>query len=275
MVRKIKNQLRFLRKGNLHTFIYGRWTTKYVDVLFNSIIPRLGEKGKKLLANNYHSKVLTQTQAENIISLNRDIPLQDLEQIIPYARARNFLLSGNPEIAVFECGCRLISGNPCKPTRVCMVIGQPFVDIILQHRPKDSNRLTTQEALELLKAEHERGHIHSAWFKHSMNDRFYAICNCCKCHCGGIEAMMVYGVRMIAPSGFSVEMDMNRCNNCRKCVLACPFRVYLIDKKIVVQQREKCMGCGVCVDRCPEGALTLVRDPTKGIPLEVDELVAE
>jgi hypothetical protein len=37
------------------------------------------------------------------------------------------------------------------------------------------------EALDLLRAEHERGHLHSAWFKDVMLNRFYAICNCCKC----------------------------------------------------------------------------------------------
>jgi ferredoxin len=34
------------------------------------------------------------------------------------------------------------------------------------------------------------------------------------------------------------------------------------------------MGCGVCVDRCSQGALSLVRDESKGIPLEMDALLA-
>jgi ferredoxin len=32
------------------------------------------------------------------------------------------------------------------------------------------------------------------------------------------------------------------------------------------------MGCGVCEDVCPTGAIKLVRDASKGLPLDLDEL---
>jgi hypothetical protein len=35
------------------------------------------------------------------------------------------------------------------------------------------------------------------------------------------------------------------------------------------------MGCGVCVDKCEQAALTLVRDAVKGVPLEMTQLLAE
>lgn len=31
---------------------------------------------------------------------------------------------------------------------------------------------------------------------------------------------------------------------------------------------EKCMSCGVCIDKCPNNVLTMVRDEEKGVPLE-------
>ncbi len=34
------------------------------------------------------------------------------------------------------------------------------------------------------------------------------------------------------------------------------------------------MGCGVCEDVCPEGAIKLRRDPTKGELLDIDEMKA-
>jgi len=43
-------------------------------------------------------------------------------------------------------------------------------------------------------------------------------------------------------------------------------RVFLIDV-------DACMGCGVCVAHCPQEALSLQRDPAKGEPLEIRELM--
>lgn len=34
------------------------------------------------------------------------------------------------------------------------------------------------------------------------------------------------------------------------------------------------MGCGVCVDKCDRGALSLVREASKGEPLEIEALMA-
>jgi ferredoxin len=38
---------------------------------------------------------------------------------------------------------------------------------------------------------------------------------------------------------------------------------------------EKCMGCGVCVSKCEQGALSLVRDEAKGVPLEICAVMEE
>ena len=34
------------------------------------------------------------------------------------------------------------------------------------------------------------------------------------------------------------------------------------------------MGCGVCVSKCPQEAISLQRDPAKGEPLELQKLIA-
>jgi ferredoxin len=35
------------------------------------------------------------------------------------------------------------------------------------------------------------------------------------------------------------------------------------------------MGCGVCVAQCPQEAISLLRDPAKGEPLEIQSLMAK
>ena len=260
---------RILNLQTIHGYVYGRWTNQYVSLLINKIFPRLNPVRKIWLSEHYHAKVLTHEQAHSIITNDKDIPLHDLEQIIPYKIARNIVLKGPPDVAVYECSCRHARENPCQPTQVCMVVGQPFVDFILEHNPKSSRKLTQTEALELLQSEHERGHLHTAWFKDACLDRFYSICNCCKCCCGGIEAMVKYDIPLMASSGYVAQLDNDICTACGTCIDVCPFNALSENEICVAIDWELCMGCGICVELCPNEAISLVLDEKKGVPLDV------
>lgn len=262
---KLKN---ILNLKILHGYIYGRWTRQYLYVLLIKIFPRLKERGWKWWTNRYHGKVLTPELAQAVFTLDHDISLRDLEQIIPYEQAREIVLSSPTAVAVYECNCRLARKQHCEPTQVCMIIGQPGVDFLLEHHPEISRRLTQAEALDLLAAEHARGHVHIAWFKDALNDRFFAICNCCACCCGGIEAMVKYGQPMVTASGFVAEVDAQVCVGCGVCADKCPFGAITVDETAMITW-DKCLGCGVCISQCPVNALSLRRDAAKGTPMDV------
>lgn len=251
----------------LHFYTYARWTRHYL-LTAAWFVTRTGPRAKQAFANRYHGKVLTHDHARAIIDVQASIPLQDLERIIPYPTARDFLLQTPLEMVVLECPCRLARPHHCQPTQVCMIIGQPFVDFVLEHHPADCRRLTQTEALELLEAEHMRGHVHAAWFKDACLSRFFAICNCCKCCCGGIEAMVHHGVPMMQSSGFVAQIEESLCVGCGQCQAACPFEAIQVNGKATVS-RDACLGCGVCVGQCTQDAASLVRDPSKGVPLDV------
>jgi len=266
--RQRQRESKFVRvRDAFEGYVYGRWTNQYLSVLIHRIAPQLGPAGKKWLSDHYHGKILTHDEARAIITLNTPIK-RDLEQIVPYPMARDFILNASPMVAAYECSCRHARPNPCQPTQVCMVVGEAPANFILEHNPQSSRRLTQNEALELLRAEHERGHIHSAWFKTALGGRFYAICNCCQCCCGGIEAMKKYSIPMVASSGYVAAIDSDLCNACGNCAPFCAFDALAVEDS-ASRDWEKCMGCGVCVDQCPTGALSLVRDERKGIPLDV------
>ncbi|MGC1376405.1 MAG: 4Fe-4S binding protein, partial [Anaerolineales bacterium] len=235
--------------------------------------PRTTQFTRRWWADQYHSKVLTEQQAGALLTLHENIPHQDLEQVIPYPVARNIVLSASPKITAYQCACRLSRKTPCAPTQVCMFIGDPFASFMLEHHPDESKALTQAEALELLKSEHERGHIHTAWFKNAMHDRFYAICNCCKCCCGGIEGMVKHGTPTMSSSGYIARSDEALCAACGACLDFCPFGALSLEKHSVISW-DQCMGCGVCVDQCPNGALSLLRDERKGLPLDARVLLS-
>jgi Pyruvate/2-oxoacid:ferredoxin oxidoreductase delta subunit len=252
----------------LHGYVYARFPKPYVRLLLTQK-NKVTHDGVENLAARYHGKVLTHDHARAIVQLNRDIPLRDLEQIVPYSVARDLVLHGPPDVAAYECPCRHARASHCEPTQVCMVIGQPMVDFVLAHNPKDSRRLTQEEALELLREEHQRGHLHSAWFKDAMMHRFYCICNCCQCCCGGIETMKKHGVAILASSGYVAELDDESCSRCGNCVAACPFDALFLRGDRVALDWVRCLGCGLCGVNCPTEAIYLVRDERKGAPLDV------
>jgi ferredoxin len=251
----------------LHFYVYARWTTRYL-ITAAGIISRSGPHGKRWFADRYHGKVLTFDEARAIIQVNKSIPLQDLDQIIPFPMARDFVLQTPLEIAVLECPCRHARARHCEPIQVCLVVGQPFVDFVLEHHPDTSRRLTPSEAAALLEAEHRRGHVHSAWFKNVCLGRFFAICNCCKCCCGGIEAMVRHGIPMMTSSGYVARVDESLCVGCGRCEEACPFEAITVNGQARVDT-ARCLGCGVCVGQCRQGAASLIRDADKGTPLDV------
>lgn len=258
----------------LHSYVYVRWTRQYISLALNRFLPRSTARDRKRWADAYHGKVLTHEHARRIVTLNQPIPLRDLEQIIPYPTARDLVLNAPPEIVAYECVCRSARANPCKPSQVCMIIGQPFADFVLEHHPAVSRRLSQAEALELLRQEHERGHLHAAWFRDVMLNRFYAICNCCTCCCGGLEGMVKYGMGNIASSGYVARVDGERCDGCGRCEASCPFGAAKVNGLSIVSW-EKCMGCGVCEGQCPQQAITLVRDERKGLPFDVRMLAGK
>lgn len=252
----------------LHGWFYARFTQKYVNFLLKPRKTSGSGDTSRWLADHYHGKVLTHEHARSIV-VNERVLNKDLEQVVPYPTARRIVLDGPPEIVAYECVCRHARPSPCQPTQVCMVVGQPMVDLILEHHPDKSRRLNREEALALLEAEHARGHVHAAWFKDAMLGRFYAICNCCKCCCGGIQGMRNGQAAFLTSSGYVAAIDRSACSLCGACEADCPFDALTLREDFVELDWHKCLGCGACEALCPSGAAFLVRDERKGVPLDV------
>jgi ferredoxin len=272
----------------IHGYFYARWPYLYIGVgtgqhwlskplgwlsrVIRWLTPRReAVEPRPTTADGYHGKVVPLSQAKRLVTIDKDLHITDLEQVIPFDRARDIILKNPQHIVVIECPCRSSRAEPCLPLDVCMIVGEPFAGFVLEHHPSRSRSVSPDEAQQILTEEHARGHVHHAFFKDAMLGRFYAICNCCPCCCGAMQAMR-HGTPMLISSGYVSQVDEALCIGCAECEETCPFEALSVDDGMAVIDGVKCMGCGVCVDACDVGALSLVLDASKPAPLEIDAL---
>ena len=130
----------------LHGYVYGRWTYLYIGIgvgehplskrlapLFSWFNKLVGKKkrdesdgSKNGFADTYHGKTIPLETAKQLVLINEDIQLPDLEQVIPYKRARSIIMKNPDHIVALDCPCRSARENPCLPLDVCLVVGDPF-----------------------------------------------------------------------------------------------------------------------------------------------------
>jgi len=268
-----RNPLRFV-----HGYIYFKWPNSYLRIIKKVLenpatVPKpVYEACGNYLLETHHSKVIPLSEARRLITIKEDVSLTNLEQVIPFERARDIVLQNPQHIAVADCLCRRIQDKPCYPLDVCIFVGEPFAGFMVQHQPEHARWISQDEAVSILEREHKRGRFHTAWFKDAAGDRFYSICNCCNCCCLGMKAFELFDKRIITSSGYSAQVDVDICEACGECSKICPFKAVSLNDKAQVDQ-SSCMGCGLCVDKCEQNALSLCRDPSKPKPLDIANLI--
>ena len=275
----------------LHGYAYARWPYLYIGIgtgehalakilgppvrLVGRLFPAPPRPDRETgtFADGYHGKVVPLEAAAQLVTVQEDVTLTELEQAIPFTLARDIVLQNPDHIVALECPCRATRDNPCEPLDVCLIIGEPFASFVAEHHPRRSHWISQEEAVLILREEQDRGHVSHAFFKDAMLGRFYAICNCCSCCCGAMQAH-ANGTPMLISSGYVAQVNETLCAGCKICASYCQFGAIISNNGCSAVSASACMGCGVCVSKCTEGAITLVRDPAKGEPLEIQILLA-
>jgi electron transport complex protein RnfB len=200
-------------------------------------------------------------------AFHRVIPIQesvrvDME-VHPYESAAE-IVEHAEAWGVFDCICRTqkaLIGQACKhPIDLCMAMG-PQEGMFDAH--PTIHALTRQQAHATLQRAASAGLVHTV--SNSQEGVWY-VCNCCTCSCGILRGMAELGIaNAVARSPFVNQVDQELCSTCEICLTYCQFAALdLIDGHTLVNE-IRCIGCGVCVPACPEGALGLARRPESEI----------
>ena len=249
-----------------------------VDALMEAMVQGIAESAASRDTSTYHAKVVQLRDALQLLSQKHDISLEPSETVIPYQQARSVILQNPESISVGECACRAAAEESCLgegERDVCLFVGDPHAAFVREVNPK-FRKISQDDAMAVLEDAHDKGFVHCAYFKKDIGRRFVAICNCCSCCCQGMKAWNLFGgaIPLLAPSGYLCEIGED-CNECGACVDACHFDAIRADEdaESCSVDKDKCMGCGICEDVCLPGAISLRREPSKGDPLDLAELL--
>jgi Na+-translocating ferredoxin:NAD+ oxidoreductase RNF subunit RnfB len=186
-------------------------------------------------------------------------------QVMPYEKIST-IIENSKSFMLVDCICRKerqLAGKGCgHPLDVCLYVSEDE-DEFNEHNPWPGRRITKQEAHEVMRRADEIGLVHET---SNMQKGQLFICNCCGCSCGtiGLIKNSIIPASQAVNVHYYAEIDLVLCNGCGICAEK-RCQVNAIEKvgEVYRSRREQCIGCGLCVSKCPVRAIKLIRKPAE------------
>ncbi len=192
------------------------------------------------------------SHSSRVVPVNES--LEGIRHIIPSNQATEILKEART-ITLAECICRKRYQNCDRPLEVCFVLnesGEAWMN------KRQSRKVSYSEALEVIKQTNLSGLVHLTLYK--PDHEIFALCSCCSCCCHDLQLVMKYSKDyIITKSDYMAQDDRDICMHCGKCIDRCEFKARQFDDDIMVYDPELCYGCGLCVTTCSENAIELVK----------------
>ncbi|MFO7797395.1 MAG: ATP-binding protein [Promethearchaeati archaeon] len=243
-----------------------------VGYKYSKALERLGEKGAELynrffIDEQFYKRYETSDKGT---SLMRVVPVEQSinyeTEILYVEEVHRILEDCQKPIVITDCPCRkrkeILGERECKgkyPVEdSCFQLGF-FGSYFI--RRGEGRELSIKEAKELVDKFAKAGLVFTTENHDNINHQ--VLCCCCECCCAFVRGMTRFedkNENCLAKSNYVSKVDKGLCKGCGLCVERCPFdAVTLIDEKADVNP-NKCYGCGVCAVTCPTKAITLHRE---------------
>ncbi len=207
--------------------------------------------------DDFVAKALMQkTPIARALVQERSIQIKDQSEVLDYERATHIINSAS-HITVGTCYCRHKMehlGKVCQaPQDVCLTFNAAAESLI---KHKIAKQINKEEALAILDKCVDYGLVQIG---DNIQNEVNWICNCCSCCCEALLAYKKIGYRRKINSNFQAQIDSKKCVACGVCVSKCPVgAIKIIDGQATVDT-DICIGCGVCERRCGAKAITIER----------------
>jgi len=176
-------------------------------------------------------------------------------------------------IALVHCPCRstahLIGKKRCDHLLENCIKYDELAEYLIE---KGIGReITKKEALDVIRKSEEAGLVHLV---DNAREGVKHTCNCCGCCCWSVGTIRRKRIPrdVLMATYFLRETDKERCTGCGACVEICPVQVIKMEGDFPVIDKEWCIGCGVCAVPCPVSAVKLVRKSNAIPPKDFQEL---
>jgi NAD-dependent dihydropyrimidine dehydrogenase PreA subunit len=174
------------------------------------------------------------------------------QHVIPTEKVME-ILKNESSFAVTDCLCRTEYKRCDNPLRVCLLLNDRAE---MQVKKGTADRITLDEAEEILKDADANGLIHLTFYE--PGEKLYALCSCCSCCCHDLQLIKLTQRKdIIAHSQYVAYTNEETCTHCGVCVDRCVFDARSITDDILRIELDKCYGCGLCITTCPENAIEL------------------
>jgi len=163
-------------------------------------------------------------------------------------------------IALVHCPCRataqLIGKKRCDHSLENCIKYDELAEYLIEKGI--GKEITKSEALDVIRKSEEAGLVHLV---DNAREGIKHTCNCCGCCCWSVGTIRRKRIPrdVLMATYFLRETDKERCTGCGQCVEICPVNVIKMEGDFPVVDKEWCIGCGVCAIPCPASAIRLVR----------------